>query len=128
MGIMLVYDITQERTFENIKNWIRNIDENASVDVERMILGNKCDIVEKRAVSKEKGEMLAIEYGTKFFETSAKASINIEEAFYQLSRDIKHKMEQKQMQAVNPVGRIRPGMGGGSGYEPKAHRWWCNIL
>ena len=50
MGIMLVYDITQEKTFENIKNWIRNIEENASADVEKMLLGNKCELNEKRQV------------------------------------------------------------------------------
>lgn len=51
MGIMLVYDITQEKSFENIKNWIRNIEENASADVEKMLLGNKCELNEKRQVS-----------------------------------------------------------------------------
>lgn len=50
MGIMLVYDITNEKTFENIKNWIRNIEENASADVEKMLLGNKCELNEKRQV------------------------------------------------------------------------------
>lgn len=50
MGIMLVYDITQEKSFENIKNWIRNIEENASADVEKMLLGNKCELNEKRQV------------------------------------------------------------------------------
>uniref|UniRef100_A0A8D0G4V8 small monomeric GTPase n=1 Tax=Strix occidentalis caurina TaxID=311401 RepID=A0A8D0G4V8_STROC len=80
MGIMLVYDITNEKSFDNIKNWIRNIEEHASSDVERMILGNKCDMNEKRQVSKEKGEKLAIDYGIKFLETSAKSSINVEEA------------------------------------------------
>uniref|UniRef100_A0A8B9QDZ6 small monomeric GTPase n=1 Tax=Apteryx owenii TaxID=8824 RepID=A0A8B9QDZ6_APTOW len=81
MGIMLVYDITNEKSFDNIKNWIRNIEEHASSDVERMILGNKCDMNEKRQVSKEKGEKLAIDYGIKFLETSAKSSINVEEYF-----------------------------------------------
>lgn len=51
MGIMLVYDVTNEKSFENIKNWIRNIEENASADVEKMILGNKCDLEAKRQVS-----------------------------------------------------------------------------
>lgn len=51
MGIMLVYDITQEKSFENIKNWIRNIEENASADVEKMLLGNKCELNERRQVS-----------------------------------------------------------------------------
>ena len=50
MGIMRVYDITNEKSFENIKNWIRNIEENASADVEKMLLGNKCELNEKRQV------------------------------------------------------------------------------
>ncbi|EDV41089.1 ras-related protein Rab-8A [Drosophila suzukii] len=101
MGIMLVYDITQEKSFENIKNWIRNIEENASADVEKMLLGNKCELTDKRQVSKERGEQLAIEYGIKFMETSAKASINVEEAFLTLASDIKAKTE-KRMEANNP--------------------------
>ncbi|PIK41000.1 putative GTPase-like isoform X1 [Apostichopus japonicus] len=95
MGIMLVYDITNQKSFDNIRNWIRNIEEHASADVEKMILGNKCDMDDKRQVSKEKGEKLAIEYGIKFMETSAKASINVEEAFVTLARDIKAKMDRK---------------------------------
>ena len=51
MGIMLVYDITNDKSFDNIKNWIRNIEEHASADVEKMILGNKCDMNDKRQVN-----------------------------------------------------------------------------
>jgi len=101
MGIMLVYDVTNEKSFDNIKNWIRNIEENASADVEKMLLGNKCELSEKREVSKERGEQLAVEYGIKFMETSAKNSINVEEAFYSLARDIKTKTEKK-LEASNP--------------------------
>jgi GTPase SAR1 family protein len=46
-------------------------------------------------VTRERGEQLAIEYGIKFMETSAKASIHVEEAFFTLARDIKTKMEKK---------------------------------
>jgi GTPase SAR1 family protein len=53
---MLVYDITNEKSFENIKTWIRNIEQHASDDVEKMILGNKCDMEDKRVVSKEQGQ------------------------------------------------------------------------
>lgn len=98
---MLVYDITQEKSFENIKNWIRNIEENASTDVEKMLLGNKCELNEKRQVTKERGEQLAVEYGIKFFETSAKNSINVEEAFNTLARDIKIKMEKRLVRSHN---------------------------
>uniref|UniRef100_UPI00358E5B83 ras-related protein Rab-8B-like n=1 Tax=Myxine glutinosa TaxID=7769 RepID=UPI00358E5B83 len=95
MGIMLVYDITNEKSFENIQNWIGNIEQHASSDVEKMILGNKCDMNNKRQVTKERGEKLAIEYGVKFVETSAKSSVNVEEAFFALARDIKTKMDRK---------------------------------
>jgi len=126
MGIMLVYDVTNEKSFENIKNWIRNIEEHASNDVEKMVLGNKCDITERRQVSKERGEQLAIEYGIKFLETSAKASINVEEAFFTLARDIKNKMEKRLKEAANPS---RGGRQLNSGYEPvRTNRWWCSIL
>uniref|UniRef100_A0A3B5MSX5 small monomeric GTPase n=1 Tax=Xiphophorus couchianus TaxID=32473 RepID=A0A3B5MSX5_9TELE len=88
MGIMLVYDISNEKSFDNIKNWIRNIEEHASSDVEKMILGNKCDMTDRRQVSKDRGEKLAIDYGVKFLETSAKSGLNVEEAFYTIARDI----------------------------------------
>uniref|UniRef100_A0A1A8K6D4 Ras-related protein SEC4 n=5 Tax=Nothobranchius TaxID=28779 RepID=A0A1A8K6D4_NOTKU len=92
MGIMLVYDICNEKSFDNIKNWIRNIEEHASSDVEKMILGNKCDMTDRRQVSKDRGEKLAIDYGVKFLETSAKSGLNVEEAFYTMARDILHNL------------------------------------
>ncbi|XP_068030180.1 ras-related protein Rab-8A isoform X2 [Anomalospiza imberbis] len=102
MGIMLVYDITNEKSFENIRNWVRNIEEHASPDVEKMILGNKCDANDKRQVSREQGEKLAASFGIKFMETSAKANINIENAFFTLARDIKAKMDKKLAQLMFP--------------------------
>lgn len=95
MGIMLVYDVSNMKSFENISNWIRNIEMHATQDVELMILGNKCDIVDKRQVSKERGEQLALQHSIKFLETSAKANINIDEAFRTLALDIKLKMEKR---------------------------------
>ncbi|XP_037539457.1 ras-related protein Rab-8B [Nematolebias whitei] len=95
MGIMLVYDICNEKSFDNIKNWIRNIEEHASSDIEKMILGNKCDMTDRRQVSKDRGEKLAIDYGVKFLETSAKSGLNVEEAFYTVAKDILHNLRSK---------------------------------
>ena len=58
-----------------------------------MIIGNKSDLDDYRKVPKQRGEMLAVEYGIKFMETSAKSSLNVEEAFFELARDIKNKMD-----------------------------------
>jgi len=90
-GILLVYDITQPKTFDNISKWLRNINEHASEDVERMLIGNKCDMEDKRLISEERGKKVAEENGIKFFETSAKENINIEIAFNTLAEDILNK-------------------------------------
>ncbi|KAM6365888.1 ras-related protein Rab-10 isoform 2-T2 [Alca torda] len=101
MGIMLVYDITNAKSFENISKWLRNIDEHANEDVERMLLGNKCDMEDKRVVPKAKGEQIAREHGIRFFETSAKANINIEKAFLTLAEDILRKTPVKEPNSEN---------------------------
>ena len=63
-------------------------------------------MTERLQVSKEPGEALAIEYSVKFLETSAKASINVEEAFFTLARDIKAKTDKK-LEASNPSSQNR---------------------
>merc|ERR1712166_432399 len=78
MGILLVYDVTDEKSFQNIRSWMRNIEQHANTEVVKVLLGNKCDMKQKRAVKHEEGENLAKEYGIDFFETSAKDKINID--------------------------------------------------
>lgn len=88
MGIVLVYDVTNEKTFNNITNWLRNIEENAKEDVEKIIVGNKTDLESQRRVSTEKAQKMAIEYGIKLIETSAKSNMNIESVFTELAMQI----------------------------------------
>ncbi|CAG0915594.1 unnamed protein product [Notodromas monacha] len=88
MGIILVYDITSPKSFDNIAKWLRLIDDHASEDVEKMILGNKCDMEDKRMVSRERGEAVAREHGIRFLETSAKDNVNIEQAFLEIANAI----------------------------------------
>ncbi|TXG58568.1 hypothetical protein EZV62_016397 [Acer yangbiense] len=93
MGILLVYDVTDESSFNNIRNWIRNIEQHASDNVNKILVGNKADMDEsKRAVPTSKGQALADEYGIKFFETSAKTNLNVEEVFFSIARDIKQRL------------------------------------
>jgi len=110
MGILLVYDITNLKSFENIKTWIRNIEQHASDDVEKMILGNKCDMKDKRVVTHEQGEQLGKEYNVPFMETSAKADINVTEAFTAIARAIKKKLDEKVVPTPKP--NANPSAGG----------------
>merc|ERR1712110_358768 len=72
MGILLVYDVTDEKSFGNIRNRIRNIEQHATESVNKMLIGNKCDMVDKKVIETERGQALADEYNIKFMETSAK--------------------------------------------------------
>ena len=87
MGIILVYDTTQEITFNNITNWLKQIDSHASEDVSRVLVANKIDL-QNRIVTKEMGEQLAQEYGLTYFETSAMTGHNINELFYYMAKTI----------------------------------------
>jgi GTPase SAR1 family protein len=88
MGIMLVYDITNSRSFDNITKWLRNIDEHAQEDVVKMIIGNKCDMDDKRVISVERGMEISKHHNIQFLETSAKTNVNIDQAFYDITKRI----------------------------------------
>jgi len=92
MGVLLVYDVTDDKSFANIKNWIRNIEQHASENINKVLVGNKCDLVDKRIIDTARGKALADEFKIPFYETSAKNSTNVEDAFISLARDVKKRL------------------------------------
>ncbi|KNE67755.1 GTP-binding protein ypt2 [Allomyces macrogynus ATCC 38327] len=113
MGILLAYDVTDERSFNNVRNWVRNIEQNATQGVDLILVGNKCDMTDKKVISKEQGQELAEELGIKFLETSAKANLNVDEAFFTLARDIKKRLIDNQA-PPQEKGKIDITTGGGA--------------
>eukprot|EP00483_Globobulimina_turgida_P009620 UN09639 len=97
MGVLLIYDITDEQSFLNIRNWMRNIEQHASNTIQLLLVGNKCDLTESRLISTKRGQELADEYGIPFFEASAKSDANVKESFVQIAKDIlvKNQMENR---------------------------------
>ncbi len=108
MGILLVYDITDENSFQNIRNWIRNIEQHAAEGVDKVLIGNKCDMKDQRVVDKDRGVALAREYSIKFFETSAKLNENVTEAFYDIAADIKKRLVKDPSGAPRQHGGLFP--------------------
>lgn len=70
----------------DIRTWHANIEQHASDGVNKILIGNKSDWTDKKAVTEEQGRELANELGIKFMETSAKVNEGVEEAFFTLAR------------------------------------------
>ncbi|CAI0462156.1 unnamed protein product [Linum tenue] len=103
-GIIIVYDVTDEESFNNVKTWLTEIDKFATDSVNKLLVGNKCDLTSKRAVPYDTAKAFADEIGIPFLETSAKSATNVEEAFMTMASEIKKRMAtQPAMNAARPT-------------------------
>lgn len=91
MGIVLIYDVTDARTFENVENWFQTVTQHANDDAQIFLVGNKLDDEENRQVSREQGQQLAQKLNIPFLEASAKTNDNVESIFYELAGIIQEK-------------------------------------
>ena len=92
-GALLVYDITNEQSFTNVKNWLEEARANANPELVILLCGNKTDMESKRVIPTERGQKLAELNGIKFMETSAMKRVNVEEVFLDIAREIRVKVE-----------------------------------
>jgi Ras-related protein Rab-8A len=134
MGILLVYDVTDERSFNStsvlhllrtnrcpfllsaqlltnidIRTWFQNVEQHATEGVNKILIGNKCDWEDKRVISEEQGQALADELGIPFLEVSAKSNINIDKAFYSLAADIKKRLIDNSKNETGSSGGVNVG-------------------
>ena len=87
-GILLLYDITKQSSFDNIREWVRDIKEEVNEKAILFLIGNKIDMEDQRKIPKEKGVELAEEFKIPFFEASAKSGENVDEVFKALYNKI----------------------------------------
>ena len=110
MGIFVVFDVANRRSFDNTDYWVNNVREHANPNVAIMLIGNKCDLNPSlrvsqclnhcasdffyQEVSTEEAQAKAEEKGVPFIETSALQGVNVETMFRELSANILQKMPQ----------------------------------
>ena len=87
-GIILFYDVTNIKSYENIKKWINEIKDEISEKVSIVLIANKIDNEQERKITKEQGEKLAADYNVPFFETSAKTGVGVNESVFYLVQKI----------------------------------------
>ncbi|KAH7547194.1 hypothetical protein FEM48_Zijuj01G0283700 [Ziziphus jujuba var. spinosa] len=99
-GIVIVYDITDEESFNNVKVWLEEIDKFTTSNVNRLLVGNKSDLIKKRAA-------FADEIGIPFLETSAKNATNVEQAFTTMVTEIKNRISSQPAMSANKAATVR---------------------
>ena len=93
--ILVVFDVTERKSFQNVTTWVECIDKFAKSNVLRILVGNKTDLEDKRVVSTEEGKELAAQNGLKYYEISALKITGLHEMFEDIAKEYVEIYEQK---------------------------------
>ncbi|ETE69393.1 Ras-related protein Rab-3D [Ophiophagus hannah] len=94
MGFLLMYDISNQESFNAVQDWATQIKTYSWDNAQVILVGNKCDLEDNRVIPTEDGKRLADELGLEFFEASAKDNINVKQVFERLVDIICEKMNE----------------------------------
>lgn len=108
-GIIVVYDVTDKDSFDSVKNWLQEIDRYAVEGVNKLLVGNKSDLVGKKVVETDTAKQMADQLGIPFLETSAKSATNVEQAFLTMAKQIKERMGSNTTAQNKATVNIKPG-------------------
>jgi len=86
-GVLLVFDVGSKKSFESISKWLNNIQNHSDKGIIKYLIGNKID-TDKREVTAEDAQKVALEYGMNYYETSARLNKNITEVITNLVKEI----------------------------------------
>lgn len=98
MGVLLVYDVTNRRSFDHLVDWLEEIKSHVQPPrVVFMLVGHKCDLESERVVSQREGRQFAEFYSLTYIETSAKTGQNVEDTFLTIARTIYEQLDAGQL-------------------------------
>ena len=94
--ILVVFDVTERKSFQNVTTWVECIDKFAKANVLKFLVGNKTDLEDKRTVTYDEGKKLAEDNGLKYYEISALTIKGLHEMFEDIAKEYVEIYEQKQ--------------------------------
>ncbi|XP_049267231.1 ras-related protein Rab-1A-like [Rhipicephalus sanguineus] len=110
-GASRTCNVKHKESFNNVKQWLQEIDRYACENVNKLLVGNKCDLTTKKVVDYTTAKEFADQLGIPFLETSAKNATNVEQAFMTMAAEIKNRMGPPTTEANLRAGdgKINPG-------------------
>ena len=106
IGAVLVFDVTNRESFVNVAKWLEDLSSGASKNIQIILVGNKSDLADSRAISPEEANELASAHNLPYFETSAKTGENVELVFETLARKVVEKIKRKEIDVASEFGVI----------------------
>ncbi len=103
---LIVYDITDDSSFNSVKQWIEDVQSFANKGTNLVLVGNKVDLNNKRKISKEEGQNLATEYGMDFYESSALTGENINDIFEGICQKVNQQIDEGKIDLNDPSNGI----------------------
>lgn len=124
-GIIVVYDVTDEATFNNVKQWLQEIERYACEGVNKLLVGNKADLTGSKQVDYEAAKQFADQLNIPFLETSAKDATNVEQAFLTMAKQIKDRMGASALQNNQGQGKSALKVGQGQSVQSSSQGGCC---
>ena len=99
--IVIVFDVTDQDSFDHLKNWMADVEKFAKDGVAKVLVGNKADLESKRVVTSDQAKEFAKKYGMEYYETSAKNSHNVDDMFLSAAKSFISNQENNPLKKSN---------------------------
>jgi len=107
-GVILAFDITDQKSFQNVSNWLEDIKKNTNPGTALILVGNKCDLEQQRTVPYQTAKKYADQHDLFFIETSAKNGTGVDAAFQTLAVQILNRYNMNLEAQVHPQEEVSP--------------------
>ena len=101
VGILLVFSYDNHTSFESLERWLTDVKSLCHPHARILLIGSKSDLVEERKITRSEIDSFVKSFDLEFMESSAKDNINVEEAFFKLSRDVLNAVQLNEIQLSN---------------------------
>lgn len=111
-AVFLIYDVTNRDSFSHLGQWVEEAMQLSPATSIKVLVGNKTDLAQNRAVSTAEAQDFANQHGLKFFETSALSGDFVDDTFIKTANDVYTQIREGRIELNNPQSGARAPLSG----------------